>query len=69
MKESASTGKTTFSDWIRSASGALSVSLGASRGRASTRNTTVSDNSPAIRMPGSRPAMNRSPIEVSVITP
>ena len=69
MKESASTGNTTLSDCSRSTSGAFAEWRGARCGRARTRHTTVSESSAAIRMPGSKPAMNRSPIEVSVITP
>ena len=34
-----------------------------------TRSKTVNDRSAAIRMPGKIPAINRSPMEVSVMTP
>ena len=42
---------------------------GASSGRIITFRITVAENSSAIMMPGRMPAMNRSPIEVSVMTP
>ena len=49
--------------------GVDSCSGGASSGRNRTLRITVPENSTAIMMPGRMPAMNRSPIEVSVMTP
>ena len=46
-----------------------SVIGGAHIGRRSTMTTMVIDISVASMMPGTMPAMNRWPIEVSVITP